>query len=138
MVEETKKWGVVILVLVTILSLLFGLLSSVKAKKAYSMLGDEQQKRVAIENKVRELEATVKQATKDAQDLMAKNKTLMAENKKLKAELSKAKKEIDYLKNELEKLNRLKETLEENLKNALMVLPEDKKQEIAAQPQPAQ
>ncbi len=138
MVEETKKWGVVILVLVTILSLLFGLLSSVKAKKAYSMLADEQQKRVAIENKVRELEATVKQATKDAQEVMSKNKALISENKKLKAEISKSKKEIEYLRNELEKLNRLKETLEENLKNALMVLPEDKKQEIATQPQPAQ
>ncbi len=132
--EETRKWGVTILVAIAVVAILYGGFSTARAQKYAKLLKDEVQKRITVEGKNRQLQATLEQMNKKWASLSKTNKALANENKRLKEALARANKKILYLENEMEKLKRLKETLEENLKNALMVLPEDKKQEIAINP----
>ncbi len=130
MMEETRKWGVVALVSITILAVLFGVLAGVKAKKLKGLLLEERQKRVALEQTSRDLNKQITALKTQLGECNKTTKALLAENKRLKGELIRANSRIAKLEKDLKGLMVLKETLEENLKNTLMALPEDKRKEV--------
>ncbi len=133
MTEETRKWGVVALVSITVLAILFGVLSGMRTKKLASAFKEENAKRLTLEAKVRDLSQSLDSLKEQSEKCAKSQKSLMQENKRLKGELQKAHQRISKLETELKRLNVLKETLEENLKNALMAIPEEQRKEIASQ-----
>ncbi len=130
--EDTRKWGIVVLVIVTILSLLFGILANVRVAQFEQKLKEERQKRTAVELQLREKDRLCKDLQEKVAFLKEESFRIKEEDKKLRKSLSSAKKELSKCKHEMEKLIRLKETLEENLKNALMAVPQGKNKEITS------
>jgi len=131
MTEDTKKWGVVALVSITVLAVLFGVLAGIRTKKLSTAFKEENAKRLTLEAKVRDLSQSVNNLKTQLGKCAKSQEALRQENKRLKGQLQKAQQRIAKLETELKKLNVLKETLEENLKNALMAIPEGQRKEIA-------
>ncbi len=130
MMEETRKWGVLALVSITVLAILFGVLAGVRSKKLAIALNEERSKRLALESKVRDLSQSIAQIKSEMGQCVKMRNALLQENKTLKKQLADANRKISSLQKELKRLNVLKETLEENLKNALMAIPEDQRKNV--------
>lgn len=132
MTEETRKWGVVALVSITVLAILFGILAGIRTKKLANSFKEENTKRLTLEAKVRDLSRSLDSLKVQFEKCTKSRDSLIQENKRLKIDLQKARQKIGKLERELKKLNVLKETLEENLKNALMAIPEEQRKEVAS------
>ncbi len=134
MVEETRKFGVVALVAITVIAVLFGVLAGAKAKKLSAQLREETAKRTALEQEAKKLDKALKELEQKANEIVAQNKALVSENKRLKEDLARAQKEIQKLKNEIRDLENLKAILEKNIKDMSKLVPKEKLEEIGVRP----